>query len=340
MKKKILILIIFILAGLAIYYYIQIKQGKKETGVLTIYGNVDIREVNLSFRIPGLIKIMKLEEGELAKKGKVIAYIDENQYIDQLNEANSQVNMQMAELDKLLAGTRYEEIAQAKALLQEREATLLNTEQLLDKNKQGYEAGVVSQQEYDNSAKQRDEASARLSSAKEALLESLNGPRIEDINAARASLKAAQAKSSSLQKTISYTTLFAPSDGVILTRIKEPGAYVNAGEPVYTLAINSPKWVQTYVDEADLGKIRSGMKAQITSDSYTNKTYSGYIGFISPIAEFTPKSVETPELRASLVYRLRLIVKDSENQLRQGMPVTVKIKIGSNKNDKTDNKNK
>ena len=287
-----------------------------------------------------LVKIMKLEEGDIAKKGQIIAYIDKNQYTDQLNEANAEQNVQKANLDKLLAGTRAEEIAQAKALVQEREATLLNAKDFLEKNEKGYKAGVVSQQEYDNSVKQRDEAAARLSSSREALVEALNGPRMEDVQAAKASLKAAQAKSSSLQKTISYTTLNAPSDGAILTRIKEPGAYVNAGEPVYTLAINSPKWIQTYVDETDLGKVRPGMKAQITSDSFTNKTYSGYIGFISPTAEFTPKSVETPELRASLVYRLRVIVKDPENELRQGMPVTVKLKIGSNENDKTSGKNK
>jgi len=340
MKKKALILIVLILAGLFVYYHIHSRQEKKDTGILTIYGNVDIREVNLSFRVPGLVKEMNLEEGNNTKKGQIIAYLDRNQYIDQLNESNAQVNAQKAQLDKLLAGTRNEEIAQAKALVQEREAALSNAEDIFNRNSKSYKSGIVSQQEYINSVKQKDEAQARLSYSREALIQALNGPRIQDIQAARASLKASQARSSSLQKTISYTTLSAPSNGTVLTRIKEPGTYVNAGESIYTLALNSPKWIQAYVDEIDLGKIHSGMKTQITSDSFPNKIYSGYIGFISPTAEFTPKSVETPELRSSLVYRLRIIVKDPQNQLRQGMPVTVGIKIGPNKDAKAAGKNR
>jgi len=344
MKKKLIVLLILFLFGYFAYSYMQSKGEKKNDSILTIYGNVDIREVNLSFRVSGLIQAMKLEEGDSVHKGQIIAYLDKNQYTDQLNEANAQVNVQKAQLNKLHAGTRSEEIAQAKAIVKEREATLLNANSILNRNEKLCKVGAISLQEYENSIKQRDEAAARLASSREALLEALNGPRIEDIQAAEASLTALQSKSAGLKKTISYTALLSPSDGTVLTRIKEPGAYVSAGEPVYTLTINSPKWIQAYVDEKNLGKISPGMTAQITSDSYPNKIYSGYIGFISPTAEFTPKSVETPELRTSLVYRLRIIVKDPENRLRQGIPVTVKLNaglnVGLNNNAKTTHKNK
>ncbi len=123
-----------------------------------------------------------------------------------------------------------------------------------------------------------------------------------------------------------YTKLFAKAHGVIKTRIVEPGAVVLAQAPVYTMALVDPVWVRTYVSERDLGRIRPGMKARVFSDSAPGHAYDGWVGFISPVAEFTPKTVETPELRTSLVYRIRVYVKNAANELRQGMPVTVRLK--------------
>ena len=334
MKKKAILLIILLVAIFAGVYGYKIYKEKHSKKYLTLYGNVDIREVNLSFRVAGLIKSMKYEEGGFVKNGETIATLDDSQYLDQLNEASAQVDVKKSELDKLLAGTRVEEVAQAKALVKEREATLANAQYHLDLNKKGLQTGVVAQQEFENSQKQLDEAQARLSSSREALLEALNGPVKEDIGTAKAGLKVADAKVSNIKKTVSYTSLIAPSDGTVLTRIKEPGSYVNAGEAVYSVSLTTPKWVQAYIDEKNLGKIRSGMSVTIKNDTYPDKTYTGTIGFISPTAEFTPKTVETPELRASLVYRFRVNVKDDANELRQGMPVTLEIKTNAKPSDK------
>ena len=115
---------------------------------------------------------------------------------------------------------------------------------------------------------------------------------------------------------------------MILTRIQEPGAIVAEGAPVYTLSLTAPVWVRTYVAEPDLGRIHPGMPAAVTTDSAPDKVYAGQIGFISPVAEFTPKTVETTSLRTDLVYRLRVIVDNPDNGLRQGMPVTVTLRTG------------
>jgi HlyD family secretion protein len=122
------------------------------------------------------------------------------------------------------------------------------------------------------------------------------------------------------------TQIFCPTDGTILTRIREPGSVVNIGEAVYTLSIKSPVWIRTYVTEPNLGKIYPSMKAEVITDS--GGSYIGHIGFISPVAEFTPKNVESLELRVDLVYRLRVVVDDPDHFLKQGMPVTVKLKLG------------
>jgi HlyD family secretion protein len=127
------------------------------------------------------------------------------------------------------------------------------------------------------------------------------------------------------QRALADATLVAPAAGFILTRVREPGAIVASGEAIFTLAVSSPVWVRAYVDEPDLGRVRPNMAASVTTDSAPGKIYHGHVGFISPVAEFTPKTVETRELRTDLVYRLRVIVDNPDQGLRQGMPVTVTL---------------
>jgi HlyD family secretion protein len=98
--------------------------------------------------------------------------------------------------------------------------------------------------------------------------------------------------------------------------------------PVYTLAMTDPLWVRVYVKESDLGRIRPGMRAEVATDSYPNKRYNAWLGYISPTAEFTPKSVETTEVRSSLVYQVRIFVCNPQGELRLGMPTTVMIALG------------
>src|SRR5262249_38944168 len=119
--------------------------------------------------------------------------------------------------------------------------------------------------------------------------------------------------------------LVGPNDGVILTRAREKGAVVQPGETVFALTLTSPVWVRTYVGEPDLGLVQPGMPAGVTTDSAPGRVYRGHVGFISPTAEFTPKTVETRELRTDLVYRLRIVGADPHGGLRRGRPVTVTL---------------
>jgi len=154
------------------------------------------------------------------------------------------------------------------------------------------------------------------------------GTRPEDIAAARANLQASESSLASAQTSLKDATLVAPADGVILSRVREPGAIVSPSDIVYVLSLANPVWVRAYIAEPNLGRIHTGMRVQVFTDSAPDKPYSGTIGFISPVAEFTPKSVETPELRTDLVYRLRIVIDQGSNGLRQGMPVTVRIPLG------------
>ena len=166
-----------------------------------------------------------------------------------------------------------------------------------------------------------------MDAAKAGLTLALAGPRSQDIAAAKNTLKALEAELTLTQRALADSRLYAPDDGIIQDRILEPGDMVSPQRPVYTLALVNPVWIRTYITEPDLGKIRPGMVANISTDSFPGKTYRGWIGYISPTAQFTPKSVETSQLRTELVYQVRVYVCNPQNELRLGMPATVSIPL-------------
>ena len=222
-------------------------------------------------------------------------------------------------------GNRPQEVAQARALVAERDITANNAEQFFKRSEDMVAVKGISLQDRDNAEANFREAKARLNSAKEnlALLEA--GFRAEDIAQAKANLEQAEAGLATAELQVKDSVLTAPSDGVILTRAQEAGSSLQGGTTVFTLSLVNPVWVRAYVHEPDLGRIRPGMKVEVFTDTSKDKHYQGQIGFISPTAEFTPKTVETTELRTALVYRLRIMVANPDDGLRQGMPVTIRI---------------
>lgn len=323
------LLILLIIAGTAIWYFgIRKKEVQSDHGILSLYGNVDVRLVNLGFQVPGRITQMPYEEGTIVKAGQRLAQLDAVPFQQTLNQNVAQLGIQSANLNKLLAGTRAEVIAQSRATVAEREINLAYAESNLAKYKSASQIGAASKQDYQNALTQRNAALAQVQGARQALAEAINGPVIQDIESSRASVKAAQAAIEQAQTQLNYVQLFSPAQGVIQTRVREPGAVVNQGETVYTLALSTPKWVQTYVEEPDLGRVKPGLKAKIYTDTDPKHPFEGQIGYIGPVAEFTPKNVETHNLRTALVYPMRVVVTDPKNSLRQGMPVTVRVSTG------------
>lgn len=279
MKKKIIALILIILiAGLSIFFY---KTNKKDTSnELTLFGNIEIRQVDLSFQVSGLVSKLLKEEGDTVKKGELIAVMDESDY-------NANFKRAAAEVDRTIAI--------------QKDAT--------DKYNRYAPLGVddtVSKQE----------------------VESLYNAQ----NKANADYKAAVANKDYLSNQLKYTKLYAPEDGIIMVRVIEPGSNVQKGQPVYTMAKTNPVWVRAYVNERDLGNIKYGQEVNVYTDTVNPQTgkkreYKGQIGYISPVAEFTPKTVQSTDTRTDLVYRIRVYINDIDEFLRQGMPVTICVKL-------------
>jgi HlyD family secretion protein len=319
MKIRIALLILLLAGGFAAYTLWPRDAGQ---GALVLYGNVDIREVQLGFRVGGRLEQMNFEEGDTVTAGTVLASLDSKPLRDGLALAQARVAEAQARLALLRAGSRPQEIEQARARVTEARAALKNAEQEYQRQRELTGKGLSSQGLLDNALAQRDGASARLAAAREALALAVEGARAEDIAAAEAALAGAMAQRDQAATQLHDTELTAPANGVILTRVREPGAIVGAGVPVYTLSLTDTVYVRAYVDESHLGKVVPGAKLSVKTDS-SDREYAGQVGFVSPRAEFTPKSVETPELRTDLVYRLRIVIPDADDALRQGMPVTI-----------------
>jgi HlyD family secretion protein len=332
-KKKILVRIVVLsllaAAAAAWWFDFPAKLGWVERAQtqLTLYGNVDIRQVQLGFRVSGRIAEMLVDEGDAVRAGQTIARLDAATYEDSVCAATAQVVGLRATLERLVAGPRAGEIEQARATHQERLADLQMAEQAFDRARQLRPTGAISQAGLDQATANRNAAVARAASARGALRLLEEGSRAEDIAAARANLQGAEASLASAKTSLRDTELVAPADGVVLSRVREAGAITSPSDIVYVLSLTDPVWVRTYIPEPSLGKIYPGMQVEVLSDSAPGRVYRGRVGFISPVAEFTPKSVETPDLRTDLVYRLRVIMEQPDRGLRQGMPVTIRVPL-------------
>jgi len=323
MKKKIAVLFLILVAGAAAWWFALRPQSRGD-GTLVLHGNVDIREASLGFRVAGKISEITHEEGDAVKAGEVLARLDAEPFQRELAEAKAQVDSLRARVQLLQTGFRPEEIAQALALVREREVTLENAKRIFKRQADLLDTRAVSQQDHDDAEARFREAEARLKSAREQLALLQAGYRKEELAQAEAELARAAAAMASNELRLQDATLSAPTNGVVLTRAQEPGAVVQAGATVLTISLSQPVWVRAYVSEPDLGRVHPGMAMEVATDSRPDKPYHGQVGYISPRAEFTPRNVETPELRTSLVYRLRIIVDNPDEGLRQGMPVTVR----------------
>ncbi len=325
MKKRIPILIVVVVVAAFAARFLQARSRHERSRASQLFGNVDIREVNLGFRVSGRIAAVLRDEGDAVKAGEVSARLDDEPYRREAEEARAQVAALRARVELLEAGNRPQEIAQARALVGEREATAANAELTYKRQQELLSSRAVSIQERDSAEAAYREAEARLKSAREQLNLLEAGFRVEDIAQAKADLARAEAALASAELRVQDTTLKSPSDGVVLTRAREPGAILQPGTTVLTVSLKEPVWVRAYISEPELGRIHPGTKVQVFTDSRPTQPYSGQIGYISPRAEFTPKNVETPELRTSLVYRFRVVVDHPDEGLRQGMPVTVQL---------------
>jgi HlyD family secretion protein len=383
MRRVVLIVVLLAATSAAVSVPWWLTHRHQTAQALTLYGNVDLRQVELAFNNSERIAEVLVQEGDHVRRGQVLARLDtqrlepqvaqaeaqaaaQRQIVarlrhgsrpEEIAQAEAQVAAQRQIVERLRHGSRPEEIAQAQANLESAKADATNARRQYERLKplldRAVGRGAVSQQDVDNAKAAWDvaeaklvvtqkalalavagprseevaEAEARLAATQKALALIVAGPRTEEVAEAEARLQAAEAQRAFLRQQLADAQLVAPVNGIVRTRLMEPGEMASPQKPVFSLAVTDPKWVRAYVSEPDLGKVFPGMTASVAVDSFPERRFEGWVGFISPVAEFTPKAVQTQELRTSLVYEVRVFVKDPGDALRLGMPATVSLPL-------------
>ena len=292
---------------------------------LVLQGNIDIRQVDLAFNASGRIAEILVHEGARVAPGQTLARLDTTRLGLALAQAQAQADAQRSQVAKLKSGSRPEEIRQAAALREAAQAAVTDAQQVFRRQQELVARHFVSPQQLDNARNALDAARERLKAAAETHRLAVLGPRREDIEAAEANLAAQDAAVAGLRQDIAEGELKAPAAGVVQNRVLEPGDMASSQKTVLTLALADPLWARVYLPETALARIPLGARATLATDGEPGRRFEGWVGFVSPTAEFTPKSVETTELRTSLVYQARVFACDDGTALRQGMPVTVRI---------------
>jgi HlyD family secretion protein len=337
MKKKLMALVVVIgLIALTIWGNRYFNRPQDEN---TYSGTIEGTEIPVQPELGGKVVDLKVQEGQLVKAGDIMAQIDDSQARISLETAKSLQNQAQAKLNDLLGGSRAEElrrleavVAQATANVDALAPSLKLEESNLANDQKLYEGGSISKQaldtqqnKYDTLKAQYEGAQDNVKAAQASLEQAQAGYTQPTIQAQKAAVDMAAQSVKAAELTLSKLTIKSPSAGQVLYRQVELGQVVNTGSTLVTILDPNDLWIKIYVPEAKLNKVKVGGVAEISVDSYPNKTFKGQIQYISTQAEFTPKNVQTKEERTTTVYAVKITITDGKDQLKAGMPADVTL---------------
>ncbi len=329
--KRLIPIIILLAAAIAagVYFYPRLTKKPAPANQLTLSGNIEAHESLISFKVQGRIVDLPVEEGQQVEQGALLARLEDADFKQRVKIDEAAVDVSQSNLALALAGTREQEVKASHQAVVDAQADLAQKKADNDRAVELFGKDEISAQDRDLAATALKRSAANFAAAQQRYNEAVEGTRKEDIAIARANLAEANASLGLSRINATYTTLRAPSAGVLTVRQAELGEVVAPGSPVVTLADLDHIWLRAYIAETDLGKIHWGQEATITTDTYPGKQYHGRISFISPEAEFTPKSVQTYAERVTLVYRIKIDIDNPNHELKPGMPADAHLQLAS-----------
>ncbi len=323
-------LILSLIFGIAAFlYYFFIKDRGKEEQVIRVSGNIEAQEVNIGFKISGKIASLTVQEGDWVEKGAIVGKLDDKDLRHRLELARASLRTAEARLEKLLAGSRPEEIREAEATVHQAQFDMMNRKNQYERMKALFERGVIPRETLDNIETGYKMAVAQLQRAEERYKLLKEGPRKEEIDEARAQVEQARASLRLSETQLNDTLLASPISGIVLVKSAEVGEVVNPGTTVVTLADIRKVWLKAYIPETELSRVKWGQEVIVTTDLKPQKEYKGKISFISSQAEFTPKQIQTEKERVTLVYRIKIDIPNPDKELKPGMPADGRILLTS-----------
>jgi len=320
MKKKIIPVAVLLVVITVVAGWLHFQNGGNTEGRVFVSGNIEAIEVDLSFRIAGQINTLPIEEGDRVQKNQVVATLDTDTLLALRGAAQAEIANVRAVLDQLEEGTRTEEIEQARAMYKSAESRMKNAKDEHDRYIPLFKEKAISASTFDTKETALRVATEDFNNAAERLKQLEKGPREQEIRAGRARLERAEFELKKIELDIQHSALQTPVSAVVLVKSNEIGEVVLPGATVATVAAIDEVWLKGYVGEQNLGRIKLGQKAQISTDTYPNKIYPGIVTFISSRAEFTPKNVQTKEERVKQVYRVKITIQNPNQELKIGMP--------------------
>jgi HlyD family secretion protein len=326
LRGKLLLVLLLLAVGIFLlwrYFYVS----GETSGTLHLSGNIEVTDAEVSFRIAGHVRERLVKEGERVARGSVVARLESTDLEHEVALRQAEVAVARATLAELQAGYRPEEVAQARAALGQAKAELTRAESDWHRQQALFAQGAVSARETEALQASFEVARGRVEETGQNLARLENGFRQEEIDQARARLQQAEEALALARTRLGYAELAAPFDGVVLSENVEPGEFVAAGTPVVTVGELDPVWLRAYINETDLGRVKLGQTARVTTDTYPGKGYQGTVTFIAQDAEFTPKNVQTEKERVKLVYRIKITLANPEQELKPGMPADAEIDI-------------
>lgn len=390
MKKTLLPLLALAAAVIAgIYLYRASRAGS--SGPIRLSGNIELTEVNISFKIPGRLIERLVDEGQPVRKGQIVARLDQEQLLSQreriraaiaaaesrlaqlhttieyqtenvaslVEQRQAELRQAEANLAQLLAGSRSQDIEQARAAVAAAETAFEKARRDFERGQTLFRKEDISAAEFDRFKSASEGAEAALKQARERLALVVEGPRKEDIEAARAvvargraglraaeaarldlkrlhqetatrraEIAQAQAELAVIESQLKDTVAVSPIAGVVLVKAAEVGEILAAGTIVVTVGDLDHPWLRAYLNERDLGRVKLGDPARVTTDSFPGESYQGRISFIASEAEFTPKQIQTREERVRLVYRIKIELANPNHELKSNMPADAEILVG------------
>ncbi len=329
MKRKMIIAVAAVLV-LAVFALVLMRRSRTADGSLKLTGTIETTTVELSFKVPGRLKERLVDEGQQVVKGQIIARLEDDELKEENNARVAEQHAAESALADLKAGSRKEEILAAEATLARIKADAVRAASDAERAEGLFRKEVIPRKDLDAARAAKDGTAAAVREAEERVKLARIGARPDAIKQAKARMESAGAVRSLSSIRLAQAVLTTPLSGTVLAKHAETGELLAAGSPVITVAALDDVWVRAYIPETELGRVKLGQAVRVTTDTWKGRIYQGTVSFIASETEFTPRNVQTEAERVKLVYRIKISIKNPEQELKPGMPVDAFIDSASN----------